>query len=121
LQLTMPLIKSFCGCYFGRCCNKAAMELEWRQWRGGKLLHGIIARILLYCDAVFETKIVHISWEFICQMRGLFVWSEGEINGCGGGSRPFWYVSNPCIKWQLWVSNNQHNNTHCPFITATTH
>jgi hypothetical protein len=28
LQLTMPLIKSFCGCYFGRCCNKAAMELE---------------------------------------------------------------------------------------------
>jgi hypothetical protein len=28
LQLTMLLMESFWGCYCGRCCNKAAMELE---------------------------------------------------------------------------------------------
>jgi hypothetical protein len=28
LSLTGLEVKSFWGCYFGRCCNKAAMELE---------------------------------------------------------------------------------------------
>jgi hypothetical protein len=30
------------------------MELQRRQWRGGKLLHGIIARILLCCVGVTD-------------------------------------------------------------------
>jgi hypothetical protein len=33
-----------------------AKMLELRQWSGGKLLHGIIARILLCCVGVTDDK-----------------------------------------------------------------
>jgi hypothetical protein len=31
-----------------------AKMLEWRQWWGGKILHGIIARILICCVGVTD-------------------------------------------------------------------
>jgi hypothetical protein len=40
-----------------------------------------------------------------------------DWRGCDGR----WHVLNAWIKWQLWVSSNQHKNTHCPIITAVTH
>jgi hypothetical protein len=62
----------------------------------------------------------HLSWGFICQMRGLFIRSGGEIDWFGGlFGRRYRHVC--CIKWQWWVSDNKHNNKHCSTITAVTH
>jgi hypothetical protein len=76
-------------------CNGDTLLKQW-------MLVALIGRRYLY----------HISWGFICQMRGLFVWSGGEINGCGVGAL------DDSDMFRMPVSNG---NDESPTPNTTTH
>jgi hypothetical protein len=51
------------------------MEPEWKQWQGGKLLHCIIAAILLCCDAESD------GWtDLFCNENSLEMFRVWHVN-----------------------------------------